>query len=71
MNITKIQSMLLIATLIGSASVPVSAVRVADGAGAAGDPVSEPSGVSTWDYVVLFLVLGGAAIYLQSNLRQS
>lgn len=68
-NITKIQSMLLIATLIGSlfrfqpfASLTALALLV----------VSFPSYlVFNWDYVLLFLVLGGAAIYLQSNPRQS
>lgn len=66
-NITKIQSMLLIATLIGSlfrfqpfASLTALALLV----------ISFPSYLAfSWDYVVLFLVLGGAAIYLQSNPR--
>lgn len=68
-NITRIQSMLLIATLIGSlfrfqpfASLTALALLV----------VSFPSYlVFNWDYVLLFLVLGGAAIYLQSNGRHS
>lgn len=68
-NITRIQSMLLIATLIGSlfrfqpfASLTALALLV----------VSFPSYlVFNWDYVLLFLVLGGAAIYLQSNPRHS
>lgn len=68
-NITKIQSMLLIATLIGSlfrfqpfASLTALALLV----------VSFPSYLAfNWDYVLLFLVLGGAAIYLQSNPRSS
>lgn len=64
-NITKIQSMLLIATLIGAlfrfqpfASLTALALLV----------ISFPSYLAfNWDYVVLFLVLGGTAIYLQSN----
>jgi len=63
-NITKIQSMLLLATLIGAlfrfqpfASLTALALLI----------VSFPSYlVFNWDFVVLFLVLGGAAIYLQS-----
>ena len=67
-NISKFQSMLLIATLIGAlfrfqpfASLTALALLV----------ISFPSYLAfTWDYVVLFLVIGGAAIYLQSNHRQ-
>jgi hypothetical protein len=33
--------------------------------------VSFPSYLSfNWDFVILFLVLGGTAIYLQANIRQ-
>lgn len=68
-NISKIQSMLLIATLIGSlfrfqpfASLTALALLL----------VSFPSYLAfDWDYVVLFLVAGGAAIYLQSNPRHA
>lgn len=67
-DITKIQSMLLIATLIGSlfrfqpfASLTALALLL----------VSFPSYVVfDWDFLVLFLVLGGAAIYLQSEARR-
>ncbi len=63
-NITKIQSMLLIATLIGAlfrfqpfASLTALALLL----------VSFPSYLAfDWDFVVLFLVVGGAAVYLQS-----
>lgn len=68
-NITKFQSMLLIATLIGTllrfqpfASLTALALLV----------ISFPSYLAfEWDYVVLFLVIGGAAVYLQSNPRQT
>jgi hypothetical protein len=64
-NITKIQSILLIATLIGAlfrfqpfASLTALALLL----------VSFPSYLSfNWDFVILFLVLGGTAIYLQSD----
>lgn len=63
-NITKFQSMLLIATLIGAlfrfqpfASLTALGLLV----------ISFPSYLAfNWDYVVLFLVIGGSAIYLQS-----
>jgi len=63
-NITKIQSMMLIATLIGAlfrfqpfASLTALALLV----------VSFPSYLAfNWDFVILFLVTGGASIYLQS-----
>lgn len=63
-NITKFQSMLLIATLVGAlfrfqpfASLTALALLV----------ISFPSYLAfNWDYVLLFLVIGGAAIYLQS-----
>jgi hypothetical protein len=68
-NITKIQSMLLIATLIGAlfrfqpfASFTALALLV----------VSFPSYLAfNWDFVVLFLVVGGPAVYLQSSPPQS
>jgi hypothetical protein len=68
-NISKFQSMLLIATLIGAlfrfqpfASLTALALLV----------ISFPSYlVFNWDYVVLFLVIGGAAIYLQSGPQRS
>jgi hypothetical protein len=64
-NITKFQSMLLIATLIATlfrfqpfASLTALALLV----------ISFPSYLAfNWDFVLLFLVIGGAAIYLQSN----
>ena len=67
-NITKIQSILLIATLIGAlfrfqpfASLTALALLL----------VSFPSYLSfNWDFVILFLVSGGTAIYLQSTPRQ-
>jgi len=63
-NITKFQSMLLIATLIGAlfrfqpfASLTALGLLV----------ISFPSYLAfDWDFVVLFLVMGGAGIYLQS-----
>lgn len=63
-NFTKIQSILLFATLIGAlfrfqpfASLTALALLL----------VSFPSYLSfNWDFVLLFLVLGGAALYLQS-----
>lgn len=66
-NVTKIQTMLLIATLIGAlfqfqpfASLTALALLL----------ISFPSYLAfNWDYVVLFLVLGGTAIYLQSAQR--
>jgi hypothetical protein len=66
-NITRIQSLLLITTLIGAlfrfqpfASLTALALLV----------VSFPSYVAFhWDFVVLFLVIGGTAIYLQSSRR--
>lgn len=68
-NITKYQSMLLIATLIGAlfrfqpfASLTALALLV----------ISFPSYLAfNWDYVVLFLVIGGSAIYLQSSPSRS
>jgi hypothetical protein len=68
-NITRFQSMLLIATLIGAlfrfqpfASLTALALLV----------ISFPSYLAfNWDYVVLFLVIGGAAIYLQSTPQHS
>ena len=67
-NITKIQSMLLIATLFGGlfrfqpfASLTALALLV----------ISFPSYLAfNWDFVILFLVLGGTAIYLQSDIRR-
>ena len=67
-NITKFQSMLLIATLVGAlfrfqpfASLTALALLV----------ISFPSYMAfNWDYVVLFLVIGGTALYLQSAARQ-
>lgn len=67
-NVTKFQSMLLIATLIGAlfrfqpfASLTALALLV----------ISFPSYLAfNWDYVVLFLVIGGSAIYLQSSPRR-
>jgi hypothetical protein len=67
-NITKIQSMLLIATLFGTlfrfqpfASLTALALLV----------VSAPSYLAfEWDWVLLFLVLGGAALYLQAEVRR-
>jgi len=67
-NITKFQSMLLIATLIGAlfrfqpfASLTALALLV----------ISFPSYLAfNWDYVLLFLVLGGSTIYLQSATQQ-
>lgn len=64
-NISKIQSMLLIATMFGAlfrfqpfASLTALALLV----------VSAPSYLSfEWDWVLLFLVVGGAALYLQSE----
>lgn len=64
-NITKFQSMLLIATLIGAlfrfqpfASLTALGLLV----------ISFPSYLAfEWDFVVLFLVIGGTAVYLQSN----
>ncbi len=64
-NISKFQSMLLIATLIGAlfrfqpfASLTALALLV----------ISFPGYLAfNWDYVVLFLVIGGAAVYLQSR----
>jgi hypothetical protein len=64
-NITKFQSMLLIATLIGAlfrfqpfASLTALALLV----------ISFPSYLAfNWDYVVLFLVMGGTTIYMQSS----
>ncbi|HJX17922.1 MAG TPA: hypothetical protein VJ437_06975 [Acidiferrobacterales bacterium] len=66
-NISKFQSMLLIATLIGAlfrfqpfASLTALALLI----------ISFPGYLAfNWDYVVLFLVIGGAAIYLQSSPR--
>lgn len=66
-NITKIQSMLLVATLFGAlfrfqpfSSLTALALLV----------VSAPSYLSfEWDWVLLFLVVGGAALYLQSETR--
>ena len=66
-NITKFQSILLIATLIGAlfrfqpfASLTALALLV----------ISFPSYLAfNWDYVVLFLVIGGTALYLQSAAR--
>ena len=66
-NISKFQSMLLIATLVGAlfrfqpfASLTALALLI----------ISFPSYLAfNWDYVVLFLVIGGAAIYLQSSPR--
>lgn len=63
-NFTKIQSILLFATLIGAlfrfqpfASLTALALLL----------VSFPSYLSfNWDFVLLFLVLGGTALYLQS-----
>jgi hypothetical protein len=63
-NISKFQSMLLIATLVGAlfrfqpfASLTALALLI----------ISFPSYLAfNWDYVLLFLVIGGAAIYLQS-----
>lgn len=67
-NITKIQSMLLIATLIGAlfrfqpfASLTALALLI----------ISFPSYLAfDWDFVVLFLVIGGTALYLQSAARR-
>ena len=67
-NVTRIQSMLLIATLFGAlfrfqpfASLTALALLV----------VSAPSYLSfNWDWVLLFLVLGGAAVYLQAEVRR-
>ncbi len=67
-NITKIQSMLLIATLIGAlfrfqpfASLTALALLI----------ISFPSYLAfNWDFVVLFLVVGGTALYLQSATRR-
>jgi hypothetical protein len=67
-NITKIQSMLLIATLIGAlfrfqpfASLTALALLI----------ISFPSYLAfNWDFVVLFLVVGGTALYLQNATRQ-
>jgi hypothetical protein len=64
-NITKYQSMFLIATLVGTlfrfqpfASLTALALLV----------ISFPSYLAfNWDYVVLFLVIGGSALYLQSS----
>ena len=64
-NFTKIQSILLVATLIGAlfrfqpfASLTALGLLL----------VSFPSYLSfNWDFVILFLVLGGTAIYLQSS----
>ena len=64
-NIAKFQSMLLMATLAGSffrfqpfASLTALALLI----------ISFPSYLAfNWDFVLLFLVLGGAAIYLQSR----
>jgi len=64
-NISKFQSMLLIATLAGSffrfqpfASLTALALLI----------ISFPSYLAfNWDFVLLFLVIGGAAIYLQSR----
>ena len=66
-NVTKLQTMLLIATLVGSlfrfqpfASLTALGLLV----------VSFPSYLAfDWDYVVLFLVVGGTALYLQSTMR--
>ena len=63
-NISKFQSMLLIATLIGAlfrfqpfASLTALALLI----------ISFPGYLAfNWDFVLLFLVIGGAAIYLQS-----
>jgi hypothetical protein len=68
-NITKFQSMLLIATLIGAlfrfqpfASLTALALLV----------ISFPSYLAfNWDWVILFLVIGGSAIYLQSSPARS
>ena len=67
-NITKFQSMLLIATLIGAlfrfqpfASLTALALLV----------ISFPSYLAfNWDFVLLFLVLGGTAVYLQAAVRR-
>ena len=67
-NITKIQSMLIIATLVGAlfrfqpfASLTALLLLV----------VSFPSYLAfNWDFVILFLVLGGTAIYLQADIRR-
>lgn len=64
-NIVKIQSMLLIATLFGAlfrfqpfSSLTALALLI----------VSAPSYLAfQWDWVLLFLVVGGAALYLQSE----
>ncbi len=66
-TVTRIQSVLLIATLIGAlfrfqpfASLTALALLV----------VSVPSYLAfNWDFVVLFLVLGGIALYLQAAAR--
>lgn len=67
-NITKFQSMLLVATLVGTlfrfqpfASLTALGLLV----------ISFPSYLAfNWDFVLLFLVLGGTALYLQATLRQ-
>jgi hypothetical protein len=67
-NVTRIQTMLLIATLIGTlfrfqpfSSLTALALLL----------VSVPSYLAfDWDFVVLFLVFGGTAIYLQSDARK-
>jgi len=67
-DIPKIQSMLLIATLIGAlfrfqpfASLTALALLL----------VSAPSYLAfEWEFMLLFLVIGGAAIYLQNIPRR-